>query len=146
SAKSFLELNYSFNNNSSDQKKLTHDDDGGGHYGKFVDSLSSDYHYIYNTHSVGMNYRLNEKKYNLSVGGNISNTTFNQRDHFLNKGRRDHYYNFFPRGNINYKFNSYTNLRLSYNGSTRQPTIEQLQPLVNNEDPLNIVIGNPDLK
>ena len=146
SKKSFIELNYSFDNNSSTKKILSYDKDGGGKYTDLKDSLSSDYKYIYNTNSGGVNYRFNESKYNLSFGGNISNTAFEQIDHFKDTSRKRNYYNFFPQGNFNYKFNAFSNIRLSYNGSSSQPTIDQIQPLINNDDPLNIVIGNPALK
>lgn len=43
-------------------------------------------------------------------------------------------------------YKSNHNLRLNYNGNTTQPTINQLQPIVNNNDNFNIVKGNPDLK
>ena len=36
-------------------------------------------------------------------------------------------------------------LSLSYNGSTQQPTIQQIQPVPENNDPLNVFIGNPDI-
>ena len=146
SKKSFLELNYSFDNNSSTKKILSYEQDGGGKYNVLKDSLSSDFKYIYNTNSAGINYRLNEKKYNFSVGGNISNTAFEQADHFKDTSRNRSYYNLAPQANFNYKFNAFSNLRIGYNGSTSQPTIDQLQPLINNDDELNIVIGNPALK
>jgi len=37
-------------------------------------------------------------------------------------------------------------LYINYDGRTNQPSLFQLQPIRNNNDPLNIVIGNPDLK
>ncbi|MEO6820147.1 MAG: outer membrane beta-barrel family protein [Ginsengibacter sp.] len=146
SKKSFIELNYSFDNSNSTQKILSYNKDGSGKYTDLVDSLSSDYKYIYNTNSAGVNYRFNEKKYNLSFGGNISNTAFEQVDHFKDVSRKRNYYNLFPQGSFNYKINSFSAIQLSYNGSTTQPTIDQIQPLINNDDPLNIVIGNPALK
>ena len=36
-------------------------------------------------------------------------------------------------------------MRFNYNGSTQAPTLEQLQPIRVNTDPLNIYIGNPNL-
>jgi hypothetical protein len=146
SKKSFIELNYSFDNSNSSKKLLSYDKDGSGKYTDLQDSLSNDFKYIYNTNSAGINYRYNEKKYNLSLGGNIANTAFEQVDLFKDTTRKRNYYNLFPQGNFNYKFSAFSTISLSYNGSTRQPTIDQIQPLVNNDDPLNIVIGNPGLK
>ena len=146
SKKSYLEINYSFYNNNSTQKRLSYDKDINGKYSMLVDSLSNEFKYIYKTNSGGLNYRFNEKKYNFSIGGNIANTAFQQTDQVKDTSRKYNYYNLFPRANFYYKFNAYSGLRFNYNGSTQQPTIDQLQPLKNNNDPLNVVIGNPDLR
>lgn len=146
SKKSYLEINYSFYNNSSSQNRLSYDKDLGGKYSMLVDSLSNEFKYIYNTNSGGLNYRYNEKKFNFSLGGNIANTSFQQTDMVKDTTRKYNYYNLFPRANFYYKFNAYSGLRFNYNGSTNQPTIDQLQPLKNNDDPLNVVIGNPNLR
>lgn len=142
----YLEVNYSYNNNNSYQKRLSYNKDGNGKYSDLVDSLSSDFRYIYNTHSGGLNYRYNGKKISFSLGGNISRTGFEQDDRFEDTRRAYHYTNLFPRGNFRFKINSFSNIEANYSGSTSQPTIDQLQPLKNNSDPLNVVIGNPDLK
>lgn len=143
---SYLEFNYSFNNNNNDQKRLSYDKDGTGKYQELVDSLSSDFKYTYNTNSGGINYSYQGKKLNVTAGGNISHTAVDQDDRFENNGRSYSYTNLFPRGTVRYRFNSFSSLSLNYNGSTTQPTIDQLQPLKNNSDPMNIVVGNPDLK
>jgi hypothetical protein len=146
SKKSFLEFNYSFYNNSSTQKRLSYNKDISGKYADLVDTLSNDFRYIYNTHSAGINYRYNDKKFNFSLGGNIANTAFQQTDLVKDTTRKYNYYNLAPRVNFTYKFSSYSGIRFNYTGNTQQPTIDQLQPLTNNIDPLNIVIGNPALK
>jgi hypothetical protein len=46
---------------------------------------------------------------------------------------------------VKYSFNKQSSLDFRYYGSTQQPTIDQIQPLQQNTDPLNISIGNPDL-
>jgi hypothetical protein len=146
SKKSYLEINYSFYNNYSTQKRLSYDKDGGGKYSLLVDSLSNEFKYLYKTNSGGINYRFNEKKFNFSFGGNIANTAFQQTDMVKDTARKYSYYNLFPRANFYYKFNAYSGLRFNYNGNTRQPTIDQLQPLKNNSDPLNVIVGNPNLR
>lgn len=146
SKKSFLEFNYSFYNNNSTQKRLSYNKDINGKYSQLVDSLSNEFRYIYKTHSAGINYRYNAKKFNFSFGGNIARTGFEQSDLVKDTTRSYNYYNLAPQANINFKFSPYSGLRFNYNGSTQQPTIDQLQPLKNNDDPLNVVIGNPSLK
>lgn len=146
SEKSYLELNYSLNNSNSVQKRLSYNKDINSKYTYLVDSLSNEFKYIYLTNSLGANFRYNAKKYNFSFGGNIANTAFQQSDLVKDTTRKYNYYNFFPRANFNYKITSFNNLNISINGYTTQPTIDQLQPLRNNDDPLNIVIGNPLLK
>ena len=54
--------------------------------------------------------------------------------------------NFYPTINFNYRFSRTKNLRINYSGRTTQPTVQQLEPVTDNSDPLNIKIGNPDLK
>ncbi|MEO8719658.1 MAG: outer membrane beta-barrel protein [Ginsengibacter sp.] len=146
SKKSFIEFNYSFYKNASTQKKASYNKDQSGKYANLVDTLSNDYKYIYNTHSGGINYRYNDKKYNFSFGGNVANTAFQQTDLVKDTTRNYNYYNIAPRANFTYKFNPYSSFRFNYDGNTQQPTIDQLQPLKNNLDPLNIIIGNPSLK
>ena len=42
--------------------------------------------------------------------------------------------------------NKQSSIRVNYNGSSRAPSLDQIQPIVNNIDPLNIALGNPNLK
>src|SRR5690606_40214139 len=48
--------------------------------------------------------------------------------------------------NFTYRPSRQKSFSFYYNGSTQQPTIDQIQPLRQNTDPLNISVGNPDLK
>ena len=57
-----------------------------------------------------------------------------------------HFLNVTPQAQINYTIKPQNTLTFSYRGTTRQPRIDQLQPLRDNNDPLNIFQGNPDLK
>lgn len=143
---SFLIFDYSFTLNSSMREQLSYNKDGDGKYEDLVDSLSNKFKYNYTINSLGINYRFSKKKINLSFGGNISNTAFRQDNLVKDTIRKYSYLNFFPRASFTYKFNSFSNLNLSYNGSTTQPTIDQIQPLIDNSNPMDIVIGNPNLK
>lgn len=146
SNKSFLEINYSYRNNQSNMKRLSYNKDINSKFTILIDSLSNDFNYSVNTHSAGINYRFNEKKYYFSLGGNVANTQFNQTDRMNDSSRKYDYTNLFPQAIFNYKFNAYSNFNIKYSGITNQPAIQQLQPIKNNIDPLNIIVGNPDLK
>lgn len=54
--------------------------------------------------------------------------------------------NITPNANIGYNFSKTGNINLNYSGSTQQPSIQQLQPIPDNRNPLYIRLGNPDLK
>ncbi len=53
--------------------------------------------------------------------------------------------NVLPSANLRYQFNQGSNLTLNYRTSTRDPSLNELQPFVDNTDPLRIYSGNPDL-
>jgi outer membrane receptor protein involved in Fe transport len=54
--------------------------------------------------------------------------------------------NVLPTARFNYDFSNFVHLNFNYETSMREPTIQQLQPVVDNTDPLNIYVGNPVLK
>jgi hypothetical protein len=54
--------------------------------------------------------------------------------------------NFVPAVSINFTPKTQRRINFNYNGSTRNPTLNQIQPLIDNTDPLNITIGNAALK
>lgn len=55
------------------------------------------------------------------------------------------YVNFVPFGMLRYRFSRQENLRLFYRSSTRMPTVEQLQNVLDNSNPLQLSVGNEAL-
>ncbi len=148
----FLELNYALVVDNSKAEKNSYDKTPGGEY---TDSAlnqlySSNYAFDVLQHTGGTNLRFVFKNYNFSFGGSVSNARFKQTnlaaDTIYHRSFERNYTNFFPRANFTYSFSKQKSFRLYYSGSTNQPTIDQIQPLRNNTDPLNIPIGNPGLK
>lgn len=146
SGSSFLVFNYEFGIHNAQREQLSFNKNGSGKYEVLVDSLSNKFKYRYVTNTAGLNYRFVNKKVNLSFGGSISNTAFRQTNLYVDTSHNYNYLNFFPQVQFMYKFNSFNNIKFGYNGYTTQPTIDQVQPLVDNSDPLNLLIGNPGLK
>jgi hypothetical protein len=145
STSAFLEFNYLIGINNSSSMRRTFEANQDGKYVNVVDPLSNEFDYHVLTNNGGFNFRVNKKKYNYSFGGNVSHSGFEQTD--VEQDTTNHYSftNFFPRANFNYTFTPQRRLSVNYNGNTRQPTIDQLQPIAENTDPLNIRIGNPSL-
>ena len=145
SKSAFLELSYSLSNTTSQNERITLAN-VNGKYENFIDTLSTNYEFNVLTNRGGLSFRLNKKKYNFSVGSDVSNSDFKQKDLFQDTVLNYSYLNLFPRANFNYIIKPQTRVSIRYNGSTKQPSIDQLQPLRDNSDPLNIYRGNPGLK
>ncbi len=142
----FLELNYRYANSKNDAEKNTFNKDFNGNFTSLVDSLSN--HFIFNTHNNngGFTLRYNAKKFNFSIGSGLGRVVFNQTDVNDNTNRKVGFTNFLPTATIGFTPTKQKRFTLTYNGSTRNPSILQIQPIIDNIDPLNINVGNPNLK
>ncbi|RBN49766.1 hypothetical protein DR980_11150 [Flavobacterium psychrolimnae] len=142
-----LQLSYQITHNTGNSNFVTYDfSDLTGKYDVIVDSLSNQFKQSITTNKPVLKLSYNAKKINYSFGSGFGFTSFDLQDQTLNKEYKRSFTNFFPSANFSYKYKSNSNLRVNYQGATRQPTIDQLQPLRNNQDFFNQVLGNPDLK
>ncbi len=142
-----LELGYQLAYNYGNNNQLTYSySPASGKYDLSVDSLSNQFkqNIIQNIPSAKINFA--NKKLKINAGSGFGFTNFELRDLTFNKDYIRNYVNFFPAANITYTYKPNHSIRFNYNGNTRQPTINQLQPLRNNNDFFNEYIGNPDLK
>ena len=100
--------------------------------------------YRYNT--GGLSFRLNRKDHQWGLGLNLQHSQLKgnliSANHTLNRS----FLNLLPRFNLNYDISSSKNLTLRYTTSVREPSIAQLNPVVDNNDPLSIYLGNPELQ
>lgn len=143
---STLTLNYGITSNNNSSNWSSFNKSGAGKYDVLDSVYSNDYTYNIFTHNGGASYSLSLKKIKLTAGNNIGLTSFTQMDNRSNLSGTRSFVNWFPHSYITYSFSSQKQLFMSYFGSTIQPSLQQIQPLKTNEDPLNIVIGNADLK
>lgn len=142
----FLVLNYRLNLSRNDAERNTMSKNAGGKYENLVDTLSN--HFIFNTtgQQGGFNIRYAVKKVNFSIGTGLGNSVYHMTDIRKNTNREVSFTNFVPTVTFNYTPKQQRRVNFSYNGSTRNPTLQQIQPIVDNIDPLNITVGNPNLK
>ena len=149
SKRSLMEATYNFNENQNQSGKETFDLDGGtGKYSFRNNILSNDFDNQYAYHRVGISWRYQQKKLNFSIGSAMQQSSLESQFIFLDKDSMINrsFTNLLPNARVQYNINKFKNFRLSYNTSTRQPGATQLNPIIDNADPLNIRIGNPDLE
>jgi hypothetical protein len=146
SATASLIFNYGIVVNNSNSNRNSFNQDNSGKYSELDTLFSNDYAFNVFTHRGGISYSLVKKKLRMNFGSNVGLTSFDQRDVHKGMTRTRDFVNWYPQAMIGYSFNTQRRLGFYYNGNTRQPNIDQIQPLRTNEDPLNVTIGNPDLK
>lgn len=142
----YLEFSYSIAYNRNTNERITNIKSINGKYESLVDTLSNAFEFSRLVNTPGLNFRLNKKKHNFSFGSSFGFSHFIQNN--ITEDRKDdyNYINYFPRLSYTYKIKPNQSVRFNYNGSTSAPTLEQLQPTRVNTDPLNVYIGNPNLK
>nr|WP_315144988.1 outer membrane beta-barrel protein [uncultured Flavobacterium sp.] len=142
-----MQFGYQVTQNKGESDYLTYNySDLTGNYDELVNNLSNQFDQTIITNKPNIKLSYNSKKINYNFGGGIGFTSFDLEDQTLNKEYKRNYTNFFPSANFTFKYKSNSNLRINYQGATKQPTLNQLQPLRDNQDFFNQVIGNPDLK
>ena len=146
-----LELNYAYTSNRNTSDKRTYDyDAGSGKYNVLNLPLTNYFKNLFEANRVGLNLRVQKKKYNYQLGTAIQYSTLESRSHLATTGKdsvsRNQYKNFFPVANFNYQVNRSKSFRFRYNGRTNQPSLSQLQNVLDQSNSLQWRIGNPELK
>lgn len=143
-----LRLGYGISNDQADLSTLTNDTLGAGtgNYIRQIDSLSNEFDMKIMRNSGLVEFMYKRKKLNLTVGTAVANTRFEQQDLIRNQNYDYNRINLFPSLRLRYKFSQFKRIDFRYTGSTTNPTAQQLQPILDNSNPLELTIGNPDLK
>jgi hypothetical protein len=141
-----LVANYGFSLDNGTSNRRTYDSTAVGRYDLLNDTLSNDYKLNQVSNQVGaiLNYKLD--KQTINFGTKVSDVSFTQTDLFAGHSYKRTFIDWLPQASYQYRFSQQQSIRIGYNGNTTQPTIQQLQPVANNTDNLNITIGNPNLK
>jgi len=142
----YVEFTYGFTYTNNKNDRLTNVKNINGKYEEMVDSLSNFFVFNRTQNTPGINFRINNKKHNVTFGTSVDFNQFEKKDLTKDIITNYNFVNIIPRASYTYKFKPTQSLRINYNGSTNAPSPEQLQPTRVNTDPLNVYIGNPGLK
>ncbi len=156
----FLQFSYQFQYKYSESDKTTYDlyqinPEWGigeplptGYENHAVDSLGKYAEYRYYNHDASVSLRFIREKYQLSAGMSFqpqsSKLSYKKGNYMIDTTRS--VFNFAPNVDFRYRFSKVSQLRFNYRGRTGQPSMENLLPIVDNSNPLNIRVGNPGLK
>ena len=143
----FLDASYNFSSTSSTNTRYVYDlDQQTNDYSNFNDLLSNDFESksFKNIPNVGVNYEGEKWRVGSEIG--LLNTTLENTNFLQDVAFDNTYNNLFLRANVRYEIARSKSVYLNYNSDAGIPSIRQLQPVVNRTNPLNIFVGNPDLR
>jgi len=142
----FFTLTYGYNNSFNYTATNAFDKDALGNYSIASNTFSNTYSYNTVNQTTGTQLSYVHKKINSSLSFNLNPTTSNQNNKIDNTVLKRSYLNWRSFVNLFYSISPSKKIQMNYNSGTTQPTIDQLQPIKTNNDPLNIQSGNPNLK
>lgn len=143
----YLELNASHQNAGNELKKDVYDITSLANTREtFNTDLSNHYERSYISNQVGLRFKYNKKKSNLTLGLSALQSTLEGDLLLSNTQINKDFRVLLPSLNWSYEIATGQDLRFTYRTRLREPSIRQLQPIVDNSNPLNIFVGNPDLK
>lgn len=144
----FIDLRYSYRADTRKSLRSTFDfNENSQEYDDFNSILSTDFIFKNNRSTPAIGLTLRKEDYTFSVSGSYMNrileTTDKLRPGLSAKQEFEalEYNTFF-----NYRFSPQKSIYFNYALNNSPPTLEQLQPFEDVSDPLNTIIGNPDLE
>ena len=142
----YLDLNYNFSSAKSTNSRYVFEADTAGEYTVRNDSLSSNFEVktYRNTPSLGLNYDHEGWRINADVG--LLNTILKNENLLNPVSFNNTYNNLYIRTGIRYELQRSKSIYVDYRTNANTPSIRQLQPVPDQTNPLNIIIGNPSLR
>lgn len=143
-----LQFNYgltvSNSNSNKDTYNMSYDE---GSYSDLDSLLTNNFDNRYITNRAGLGYRYRKNSWSANLGVDFQNTgLYSQQLAPVNNKVDQSFTNVLPNLMVNYRSKTGTQFRAFFRSSTNQPSISQLQNVVDNSNPLSLTAGNPDLK
>ena len=148
SSTAVVEVSYRYraSENNSDQETFRRID-AKDDYSLPITNLTNYFENSNAAHRLSASYKKQVNKYlNYSAGMGVQASTASSNNITRNSFIENNYTNLSPTLNVQYKRSRYANFRFVYRGNTRQPSITQLQDVINNSNVTNIRTGNPNLR
>ena len=141
--KHYVEMNYVVSNETEDRAQDFFDLSNGQR--ELNQDLSNQFARDYVIHRPGTNYKILGEKHDFTFGLAYELANLEGVTSLSNLGIDRNFNQLLPSLSWNYDIQQGKSLRINYNASQNAPSVSQLQPAVNNTNPLNIYQGNPNL-
>ena len=111
-------------------------------------TYSNRFNNTFTNQRLGLSFQTKKDKLTYTFGLGVESSQIESRTNLLNRlfDRTHKSLNFSPTASLNYAFTNRRRLSLQYKGTTNEPSIDQLQPIITDSNSLVTRIGNPDLK
>jgi hypothetical protein len=145
--KSLLEFNtYLSKSIGSSSRRIFDRNNATDNYDLLNKRLTNEFNSEYTYSGGGMSYRSNQKKYNFSTGFSLQKAVLDGENISAKTKLSQSFQDILPNATFRYNFSQTKNLNVDYRTSTNQPSITQLQPVLDQSNINRQSIGNPDLK
>src|SRR6186713_745114 len=142
-----LEFRYNPSYNFNDSKKKAYSfENATTKYSELDTSLSSVFENPYLTQRAGISFRKGDRNKQISFGFDFQSATLESDQQYPEVAYvKRTFINILPNLQFNLPLSKKENIRLFYRANTNPPSVNQLQDVINNTNPLLITTGNPDL-
>jgi uncharacterized membrane protein YgcG len=144
-----LEFNYYYSLSDNNAKRAAYDfNELTQAYDRPDTTYSNQYSNTFINQRLGVSIQSKHDKLIYTLGLGFESSNMLSKTHVLDTlfNRTVKAFDFSPTASLNYSFTTKSRLNLQYRGTTNQPTVDQLQPIVSDPNSLTIRKGNPDLK
>ena len=144
--RSMVELEYQIGDRLNDSDQLTYEVNSTEEYSQLDTALSNTFEnsYLRQQFEVGYQYSYEKLKFQLETKYQLAHM---QNDQMFPKpfDQNRWFQSILPSARVDYRFNENQRIELNYHTWTQEPSIGDLQDVVNNTNPLQLRVGNPDL-
>ena len=142
----FVDAGYEFGNNTQDNRLSVFErDELTDEFTAFNERLSTDFEFSNRFHQPNISFRKRGEKLRFNATVNYRMTDLENQDALQGASFTKSYKNFLFNARASYRFSRNARMSFNYNSGFQAPSANQLQPIENLSNPLNIVVGNPDL-
>jgi hypothetical protein len=142
-----LQMNYGISGSWNGSDRRTFDfNNSTSHYDVLDTLLTNTFNNKYITHQLGPGYRYRKDKLMFTIGVNYEHAALHNSQEFpLHSLLNQTFNSIQPSAMLMYNISQSKNLRLFFRTNSNPPSIDQLQNVLDNSNPLQLSSGNPDL-